>query len=558
MSNSIDPMVAESAYRLCEAGRSPRCLTVAILIRYQEWDQLSLLKVDPHHYRDRTSYFVDVVATEFLRKFEPLPTTVNREEAAVLNALAAESQCYRTNERLNPYIFSISGIPNDGTEQGVLSFVRKVRKKIKTVLGPIPHYLNGRHGPGATFADRGRLTTVPDKMSSAPTMTRDCDIMLYHWRETAWGRACQSRNQPPVTTRGNRFTTVPKDSRKDRGIAIEPSLNVFYQLAVGKHIKGRLKRFGLDLRRGQDVHRQVACQASRDDSLCTIDLSNASDTVAYNLVKLLLPDDWFDLLSSLRCENTFGLNGKKAWTRLEKFSSMGNGFTFELETLIFGSLTSIACDEVMPGYGEWGFDVFTYGDDILCPSDSFSAVKAVLEFFGMSLNDKKSFHKGPFRESCGGDFWEGADVRPHNLESDPNEPHKIISLLNGVRRICDKSWLPSHLRDRYLRCWFSILDSLPENIRRCRGPKDLGDIVIHDDDTRWKTKTKYSIRYLRVWKPVRTKTLSWRNWGPDVVLAAALYGVRDTLRGPIGHRKSLGVTPRDAVSGYGLGWVAYS
>lgn len=558
MLHSIDPTVTEAAYRLCEAGQTPRCLTVAILLRYGEWDQLASLRVHPHHYQDRESYFVDAVATEFLRKFEPLPTQVDREAAARANAFAAEAQCYKTNERLSPYVlYLLEGLPIADCSMDVLAYVRRVRKKIARVLGPIPSSLRGRFGKGATFADRGRLTTVPDKMTSAPTLTRSSDIVLYHWSETAWGRACYERRQAPLYTRGNRFSTVPKDAVKHRGIAVEPSLNVYHQLALGVHMKRRLKQFGLDLKEGQEVHRRVACSASRDGSACTIDLSSASDTVSYNLVKLLLPEDWFQLLSALRCENTFGLV-KGKWLRLEKFSSMGNGFTFELETLIFGSLVAEACSSQAEATGTWGVDVFVYGDDIICPSSCYDGVKAVLEFFGMSLNERKSFNQGPFRESCGGDFWDGEDVRPHNQECDPDEPHKIISLLNGVRRICDKDWLSVDLRKRYLRCWFRILDALPENIRRCRGPKGLGDIVIHDDEERWSTKTRHSIRYLRVWKPCRYHTVSWNNWSADVVLAAALYGVGDTLRGPLGARKSLGVMPRDAVAGYGLGWVAYS
>lgn len=558
MERSLDPTVTEAAYRLCEAGRTPRCLTVAVMLRYGEWDQLASLRVNPLHYLDRTTYFVDAVATEFLRKFEPLPTSVDREKNAVEAALAAEAQCFRTNERLSPYCIELlEGIPLGDVNKDVLAYVRRVRKKIARVLGPIPSSLEGKFGKGATFADRGRFTTVPDKMSSAPNLTHSSDIVLYHWAQNAWGRACYERRQPPVFTRGNRFTTVPKDAVKHRGIAVEPSLNVYYQLALGSHMKRRLKQFGIDLKNGQEVHRQVACQASRDGSLCTIDLSSASDTISLNLVKLLLPEDWFQLLDALRCSHTFGLKGKR-WLRLEKFSSMGNGFTFELESLIFAALVSEACSSQVPGTGAWGEDVYVYGDDIICPTECYDGVKIVLEFFGMTLNGKKSFHEGPFRESCGGDFWDGEDVRPHNLEVDPDEPHKIISLLNGIRRICDKDWLSVDLRKRYLRCWFRILDALPADIRRLRGPKTLGDLVIHDEEPNWSTKTRHSIRYVRVWKPCRHRTISWNNWSGDVVLAAALYGVSDTLRGPLGSRKSCGVMPRDAVTGYGRGWVPYS
>jgi len=145
-----------------------------------------------------------------------------------------------------------------------------------------------------------------------------------------------------------------------------------------------------------------------EDGFCTIDLSSASDSISTNLVKLLLPDDWFYLLNRLRSPS-FSYNGVSR--RYEKFCSMGNGFCFPLQTLIFLSVCS-ACEG-----GRIAVDYRAYGDDIIVRKSKFSAVTDLLGRCGFTLNGKKTFSSGVFRESCGGDFWQGVDVRPAELES---------------------------------------------------------------------------------------------------------------------------------------------
>jgi hypothetical protein len=280
-----------------------------------------------------------------------------------------------------------------------------------------------------------------------------------------------------------------------------------------------------------------------------MDLSNASDTISRNLVKLLLPGRWYDVLDDLRSKKT---EFRGSWYLLEKFSSMGNGFTFELETLIFLALT-LALDTSWddpkgPHFLVPGVNVFIYGDDIIAPTEYSNDLLACLEFFGMSVNKRKTFVSGPFRESCGGDFFLGRDVRPYFLKESPCEPQQLISLANGLRRLSRGA----ESRSRHVnRAWFSILDALPSSIRCLRGPEDLGDIVLHDTQDRWQLRCRPSgIRYIRTYRPVRFSKVSLANFKPDVVLAAAVYG--------LGPRGSEGIIPRNPVCGYKIGWVPYS
>jgi hypothetical protein len=505
---SLPAYVQDAAITLCEGLATPISLSVAILVRYGEWDQLAVKQVEPHHYVSSEHYWRDAASVSFLRKLEDLPTSFDRKAAAYRSFFECEAQCYSTNERLSPFLYG----SYDTAEEGVHKFILCARKYIRSWLGVCPEILEGRFGPGATYGDKGKLTTVPDKMSSRPTLTAASLGVLFPWASTAWAKACAEDGRSPEFVRGNRFTTVPKDASKFRGIAIEPSLNLFYQLGLGRKIRQRLLSAGINLRDGQDIHRRVACEASIRGHMSTLDLSNASDTVSRNLVKLLLPTKWYEALDSLRSPTT-EVDGKRVV--LEKFSSMGNGFTFELETLLFAGICAAALES--GGHHVYlGENLLVYGDDIIVPSDCSGIVISALQFFGMTPNKRKSFVEGPFRESCGGDFFRGRDVRPYFLKELPSEPQQIIAMANGIRRMADAVHVAHGRLDLVRRSWFRVLDALPSSIRRLRGPKDLGDLTIHDDQERWQTRWRHGIRYIRVYRPARFRRVGWEHFKPNV------------------------------------------
>lgn len=542
VSRALSQHVERVVLSLCEDADTPRALTVAILVRNREYGQLFALNTDPRQYQCSESYFKDNLVTELLRKFQLNVPGIDRAGVALNSFWECELHCAKTNL----YFRRLRG------ERGLLRecdvrldpFLGQVRKTLSEILGRLPRDLELRFGPGATFEDTGHLTLIPDKMTSRPTITAQARHLLPLWERTAWARAraCDySKPYDPKTVRGNRFTTVPKDGLKDRGICIEPSLNVSLQLAVGQHIRRRLKLFGIDLDYGQDLHRDLAREGSLTGEVATIDLSNASDTVCYELLKTILPEDWFSLLETLRSAFTL-VKGK--WVRLEKFSSMGNGFTFELETLVFGVL----CDSISrlsDNPARLGRGIWVYGDDIVVPVSLYDSVATCLSWAGFLPNPRKTFHEGPFRESCGGDFFSGKPVRAFYLKEDPDEPHKIIAMANGLRRVAHED-LGFHGRfDVIRRAWLRCLDMLPSHIRRLRGPVSAGDLVINDTRN-WVVREQppgSGIRFVRCWRPVQL-ALGWAHWKPMVVLASALYGQR--TEGP---------SSRGSVSGYREGWV---
>lgn len=552
MNNQVRHVLAN----LCGKVGTPMSDAVKRLLDSGDVVELQKLKVRPSNYGCSESYWRDALVVDLLRKCN-LDTAVDKEAVAISTFYSCEAKNAETNARLNRFVAD-SSFYYDPADLAVDRFINEMRKDIQMVLGSLPDYLTPRFSSGATFADTGRLITTPDKMSSHPTITSGARLLLPLWGDTAWSRALvrsQSHQSDPRTVRGNIFFCVPKDGKTFRGCAKEASLNVAYQLDVGRLIKDRLLRIGIDLRQGQSYHRALAKFASVEGDLATIDMSNASDLLAKVLPKLLLPSQWYALLDSLRSTHT-RVKGK--WFRLEKFSSMGNGFTFELETLIFASLART----IVRLSGGDPKTVSCYGDDLIVPSDSASAVLKGLEFFGFTPNKDKTFVTGRFRESCGGDFFDGTPVRAHFLEELPDEPQHWISLANGLRRTALSSLEHRSQRWAVVReAWSLCVEMLPTHIRSCVGPDFLGDIVLHDDNQEnwgWTRPGKRrdprgSIVITDGWETVRQFVrayvpipivLPWTHWKADVQLACCTLGL-----------PSDGITPRDGVSGWRIGKV---
>jgi hypothetical protein len=104
------------------------------------------------------------------------------------------------------------------------------------------------------------------------------------------------------------------------------------------------------------------------------------------------------------------------------FSSMGNGATFCLETLIFAA----ACYAV----GSRRFRV--YGDDVIIEPECYDEYLRLTRFLGFSINHDKTFRDGPFRESCGLDVWNGVDVTPVYIRGLDNRKAVKCHLINSL------------------------------------------------------------------------------------------------------------------------------
>lgn len=161
----------------------------------------------------------------------------------------------------------------------------------------------------------------------------------------------------------------------------------------------------------QALNQALAYEGSLRGELSTLDLQSASDTLSLETVRALLPPDWFDLLYDLRSP-CYKENGKVK--TYHKFSSMGNGFTFELESMIFYAIAKAVSQKGL---------VSVYGDDIIVDRSATDKVHTALKEMGFELNTSKSYSDSEFRESCGTDFFMGEDVTPVYLKEYPYVSH---------------------------------------------------------------------------------------------------------------------------------------
>jgi hypothetical protein len=430
----------------------------------------------------------------------------------------------------------------------------------------------GRCGPGVSVGARGEdfytkffdspLTCTTESLYTAYRIAVDNDLRS-SWSAAETNRA--ARWGEPALVQGSRFSFVPKDDTSSRMIAIEPNLNMFYQLGLGRLLEERLVSFfGLDITTQPQINQEAARFGSVTDALATLDLSNASDSMGKTMLEWALPRPIRDLLWLLRSPQG-GRSGELL--ELHMVSTMGNGFTFPLETLIF-SCVVVACiksfrvEPVRPyssslphrlpckGLGYWG----VFGDDIICHSRVALRVMRLLDILGFELNRDKSFVEGVFRESCGRDYFKGHDVRGVYIKrlSTPETRYTAINSLNvwsgktgiplrkTVRRLVDSvEWLPippAENHDAGIRVPFEMVKS---NLRVNR---NLQSVVYRK---RLANPKRLTIKDGEILTP---KQMKRRFYNPEGLLLAFLHGgVRDcriSLRqSELRYHTKKGVTP---------------
>jgi hypothetical protein len=299
-------------------------------------------------------------------------------------------------------------------------------------------------GPGASLGSVSD-TFFTKMFDSSLTGTSENLYRLYRYSIAdlpMWQRAelLRSSRHGRAIVAGNRLSFVPKTPEKTRTICTEPVLNMYFQKGLGSIFEEVLARhFLIDLSKQPSFNRELARLGSIDGSFGTIDLSNASDSMSLKVLKEVLPVYVFNWICQFRSPVVTYPSGDS--DELHMVSSMGNAFTFPLQTLLFSCIV-VACYRVM-GFnlyhgtdGSRNFAVF--GDDIIVRKDVYHFVVRCLKLFGFTVNDDKSFNSGSFRESCGGDFYKGRDIRGVYIKSLKTRAD-VYSAINRLIRWCDMS-----------------------------------------------------------------------------------------------------------------------
>jgi hypothetical protein len=472
--------------RTLEAINSPVSLSCFLQLKYGEHTALVDRKIDPTQYATAAAFRKDYQAVKGLSKAVFLKTDHDRRKSAVEKFWEAEKVCGVTNERFDNLMYGDGLQKLEASDPSMLSMLFRARNLIEKILGLHPKLGSMRFGPGVTSLVK-RHVTLPKKYATCMHVTPE---LYSYWRDILGPRWCETVENVEIVT-GNTVSFVSKTAKIDRAIAIEPHVNVYAQLGLGDALRGLFRKW-VDLDTGQDWNRYLASVA-HSWRLSTVDLSSASDTIARSLVWFLLPEKWARLLDLTR-SHRFTLDGEEHEN--QKFSSMGNGFTFELESIIFYALARAA--------GSSRELTATYGDDIIIENHAYDDLSRLLHFCGFTVNADKSFSHGSFFESCGHDYFDGQNVRPF-FWKDLNKPTMIFKMINDISRW---SRLPCGSRDLRFRGVYSFAKSLlPRQWMDCRIPYGYGDVGI---ESPWDEAVPAVKRAPNGYDGFKTKALKFR------------------------------------------------
>ena len=222
----------------------------------------------------------------------------------------------------------------------------------------------------------------------------------------------------PIGSKGelvgiSRTVFVPKTYAKLRTISMEPCTLQYFQQGVMRRLYDFIDnhpylRMRIQLR-DQTQNREMARQGSIDNTLSTIDLKAASDSVSWALVKRVFAGTpLLKWLYATRSKKTKLPTGEIVV--LKKFAPMGSALCFPVECLIFAAAIEYVSQKWCQTHRSCKKAYSVYGDDLIVANDLTPSVIEALTGLGFTVNSAKSFTDGPFRESCGGDYYEGTDV----------------------------------------------------------------------------------------------------------------------------------------------------
>lgn len=535
--NVVRDSTDATIYQLLSSLDCPRSLAVWLLYSAGEHDQLVELECDARAYEHPSQFRDAYAATCLLSKANFLRTSFDRRQRALDKFRKSEEQCRETNHRLWPF-----STPDYKSADELHPLISRVRSKIKVMLGRFdPEELvdSSDWGPGVSTLLKGATSVKPNKYQSETGMTSEVHSAVWPLVKVAYPTWWVNllKDQEVSIERGNAVTTVPKNSKTDRVIAIEPGWNLWFQKGLGTMIRRRLLRWGCNLN-DQTINQRLS-RLAYSLGLATIDFSNASDTIAFEVVRLLFPKEWFEVLRLFRCKEGRHPDGRYAhW---QKFSSMGNGYTFELESLVFYACALVCVEATTEKRREV---VSVYGDDVIVPVEAVPSFLELVSLLGFTVNQQKSFTAGNFYESCGKHWFKGSDVTPFYLKDRVRTVSACFSLHNRIVEFAQRCLSGLGMDSRFKKVCRDLRSLVPKD-QFCLVSQHMGDAGFYSNlDHAMSLRTTSSKRMIG-WKiRISTEVAVTRDFdGFGLVLdrlrAMSLRGDFTTSQG----RK----TPRNAV-----------
>lgn len=270
-----------------------------------------------------------------------------------------------------------------------------------------------RFGPGRSVGSGRKPTLLYFKVGDSPLTANSEFVRSWYELSVRHNPTCEAAEMARTVREGRAsivdsgtLAFVPKSYKRRRIVVTEPSINTYFQLGLGEVLGGVLQRsFGIDLHDQSTKNSVLARIGSVDGTYATADLKQCSDYISMALVEYLLPPSVVRWIKTLRTDSVKLPSGEIY--QLDMCSTMGNGFTFPLQTLILAALVR-ACYNVLD-IKNAAMGVF--GDDIALHASAFPLLANVLKELGLVVSLSKSYSSGSFRESCGTDYFNGVNVR---------------------------------------------------------------------------------------------------------------------------------------------------
>lgn len=362
-----------------------------------------------------------------------------------------------------------------------------------------------------------------------------CDDQLWLRVETQ-----RNRSFGRSIVQGSRLSFVPKSAEISRTICTEPVLNMLFQKGIAALLEKRLRQVvGIDLTKQPDKNRKLARIGSETGKFGTIDLSSASDSMSLTLVRAMFPPAVTRWLERTRCARTTLPGGSEI--DLHMVSSMGNAFTFPLQTMFFsaivlGAYRVCGITPIHPrGHAVGNYAVF--GDDIIVDHRAYNLVCDCLAFCGFTVNKDKSFNTGLFRESCGHDYYAGHNVRGVYIKTilHAGDCYSAINRLNrwsARHKICLPNtieYLCQGLRKLYVpydeddSCGIKVPRHMLKHVRLSRHTGGIAYRYEQPKLRRVRIRDQEDPRYQSSLKQLSREFGHW-DYNPDGLLMAFLQG----------------------------------